>query len=459
MKRIALALLMVLSGWLVSAGSHQEAPPLALTLYSDLGLLEEEYALNAVKGEQIYSIVPVPHTLIPDSVVFRTPGETFRIFEQEFLPAQRAHSAEFLKSSIGQEIEVTVARALVPKTYRGVLLSTEDGIVLQEPSGRVQILRDYSEIALAKLPDYRPAPVLRWRAYSETEGVVTGQLSYLVDGLRWSAHYTAILNETEDQFKLSSWVVIGNQSGRDYPHARLTLIAGELRRVTPPPPPVIPMAQRLEKAAASEAPVETKPAFEYHEYKLTRPTTLKDQQTLQLSFLEAPAVRVSKHYVYEAARSPEQVRVEIRLLNDAAHGLGIALPAGVVRLYKIVANGRSPLRFIGEDALEHTPKNEKIALVAGMVFDLKAERVLKDRQVVGRDEFGRETYRETYEIKLRNQKENDVTIEVQERLQGTWKMISSEPSYEKLDAYTVLFKAPVKAQGTATVTYTVEWRY
>lgn len=455
MRRIALALLLAFGSWLVSASSHSEAPSLALTLYSDLGLVEEEYTLNALKGEQSYSIAPVPHTLIPDSVVFRTPNETFRIVEQEFLPAQHAQSAELLRRSIGQEIEVTVARALVPKTYRGILLSIEDGIVLQEPTGRVQILKDYSEIALTKLPDYRSTPVLRWRAQSETDGVVTGRLSYLVDGLSWSAHYTAILNEAEDQLNLSSWVVVSNQSGRDYPNAQLTLIAGELRRVTPPQP-VIPMAQRLE-AKAAEAPVETKPTFEYHEYRLPRPTTLQDQQRVQLSFLEASAVKASKHYVYEAARSPEQVRVELRSVNDEAHGLGVALPAGVVRLYKI--NERSQLQLIGEDALEHTPKNEKITLVAGAAFDLKAERVLKDRQVVGRDEFGREIYRERYEITLRNQKASEVTIEVRERLQGIWKILSSEPSYEKLDAYTVLFRVPVKAQSAATVAYIVEWRY
>ncbi len=456
MKRMALVLLLlVMSGWLGGASSFtDQSPSLALTLYSDLGLLEELYTLSASKGEQIYSVAPVPATLIPDSVIFRPQSETFRILEQEFLPAQSVSSSELLQSYIGQEVEVTVARALLSKTYRGLLLSTEDGIVLQEPSGRLQILRDYSEITLAKLPDYRKTPVLRWRAHSETTGAVVGRLSYLVSGLGWSAYYTAVLNEAEDQLKLSSWVTVTNQSGRDYQEATLTLIAGELRRLTPPPP-AIPMAQRLE-AKTAEALFETKPAFEYHEYKLTRPATLKDKQTLQLSFLEAQRVKASKHYVYEAARAPDQVRVEIRLVNDAANGLGLALPAGVVRLYK---ETQDILQLIGEDALEHTPQNERVTLIAGMAFDLKAERILKDRQVVGRDEFGRETYRETYEIKLRNQKNSDVLVEVKERLSGTWKILAAEPGYEKLDANSILFKVPVKAQALATVTYTVEWRY
>lgn len=457
MKRMALVLLLlVMSGWLGGASSlTDQSPSLALTLYSDLGLLEELYTLNAVKGDQSYSIAPIPHTLIPDSVIWRPQSETFRILEQEFLPAQTIHSSELLESYIGQEVEVTVARALLSKTYRGVLLSLADGIVLQEPSGRLQILRDYSEITLAKLPDYRKRPVLRWRAHSQTDGAVVGRLSYLVSGLGWWAYYTAVLNEAEDQLKLSSWVKVINESGRDYQNATLTLIAGELRRLTPPPV-AMPMAQRLQSKAAAEAPFETKPAFEYHEYKLTRPATLKDQQTLQLSFLEAQAVKVSKHYVYEAARAPDRVRVEIRLVNDAANGLGVALPAGGVRLYK---ETQGSLQLIGEDSLEHTPQNERITLIAGMAFDLQAARTLKDRQVVGRDEFGRETYRETYEIKLRNQKSSDVLIEVTERLQGTWKILSSEPGYERLDANSMLFKVHVKAQSSATVTYTVEWGY
>jgi hypothetical protein len=450
MKRLAVVVIALLAGSL--GGAQQTLTGPNITIYSDVALVEELRTLTISAGEKDYLIEDLPKTLLPDSVLFR-PLKEIELIEQEFLPAQELTGWQLLQNAVGQEVEVTVARGLVPKTYRGTLLSVEDGIVLQEVTGRVQIIKEFSEVSLAQLREYRKAPALRWRIQSDSSREVQGKLSYLASGLSWSAYYTAILNESETQMALTSWVTLQNTSGRDYKNAKLTLIAGELRRLAPPAPISPPRA--VVPLAAQEKELETKPTFEYHQYEFPRRITLTDRKSLELSFIRADAVTVSKHYVYEAAVSP-QVRVEIRSVNDEAHGLGIALPAGVVRLYKETQDG---IQLIGEDSLGHTPTGEKIALVPGMAFDLKADRVLKDRQVVGRDELGRELYRDTYEITLRNQRDSDVVIEVKERLQGTWKIVSAEPSYEKLDASTVLFTVPVKARAAAKVTYTVEWKY
>jgi hypothetical protein len=450
MKRLAVVVIALLAGSL--GGAQQTLTGPNITIYSDVALVEELRTLTISAGEKDYLIEDLPKTLLPDSVLFR-PLKEIEIVEQEFLPAQELTGWQLLQNAVGQEVEVTVARGLVPKTYRGTLLSVEDGIVLQEVTGRVQIIKEFSEVSLAQLGEYRKAPALRWRIQSDSSRQLQGKLSYLASGLSWSAYYTAILNESETQMALTSWVTVQNTSGRDYKNAKLTLIAGELRRVAPPAPVSPPRA--VVPLAAQEKGLETQPTFEYHQYEFPRRITLTDRQSLELSFIRADAVTVSKHYVYEAAVSPH-VRVEIRSVNDGAHGLGIALPAGVVRLYKETQDG---IQLIGEDSLGHTPTGEKIALVPGMAFDLKADRVLKDRQVVGRDELGRELYRDTYEITLRNQKDSDVVIEVRERLQGTWKIVSAEPSYEKLDASTMLFTVPVKARAAAKVTYTVEWKY
>jgi hypothetical protein len=450
MKRLAVVVMALLAGSL--GGAQQTLTGPNITIYSDVALVEELRTLTISAGEKDYLIEDLPKTLLPDSVLFR-PLKEIEIIEQEFLPAQELTGWQLLQNAVGQEVEVTVARGLVPKTYRGTLLSVEDGIVLQEVTGRVQIIKEFSEVSLAQLGEYRKAPALRWRIQSDSSREVQGKLSYLASGLSWSAYYTAILNESETQMALTSWVTVQNTSGRDYKNAKLTLIAGELRRLAPPAPISPPRA--VVPLAAQEKGLETQPTFEYHQYEFPRRITLTDRKSLELSFIRADAVTVSKHYVYEAALSPH-VRVEIRSVNDGAHGLGIALPAGVVRLYKETQDG---IQLIGEDSLGHTPTGEKIALVPGMAFDLKADRVLKDRQVVGRDELGRELYRDTYEITLRNQKDSDVVIEVKERLQGTWKIVSAEPSYEKLDASTMLFTVPVKARAAAKVTYTVEWKY
>jgi hypothetical protein len=359
--------------------------------------------------------------------------------------------------------------------YSGLALVEEQRTLAVSAGENIYLIEDLPEGIVPDSVIFRPEqsgvqileqefisspPTLRWRIYNEMSGELRGTLSYLVNGVTWAAYYTAILTQDEDQMALQSWVTLQNTSGRAYQNARIVLIAGELQRET-----TLGLLYDRDRygvetgvfhSKSAEVVFETRPSFEYHEYKLTRLATLKNNQTLQMAFLSAKGVPLSKHYVYEAALSPEQVRVELRFVNDEASSLGVALPAGAVRLYKRAEDGT--LRFIGESTIGHTPKNEEIVLVPGIAFDLKAERVLKDRQLVGHDDLGRDIYRETYEIKLRNQKDSDVVIEVREKLSGEWKIVSAKPGYEKLDANTVLFEVSVPANGTATVKYTVEWK-
>jgi hypothetical protein len=299
MKRLAVVVMALLAGSL--GGAQQTLTGPNITIYSDVALVEELRTLTISAGEKDYLIEDLPKTLLPDSVLLR-PLKEIELIEQEFLPAQELTGWQLLQNAVGQEVEVTVARGLVPKTYRGTLLSVEDGIVLQEVTGRVQIIKEFSEVSLAQLGEYRKAPALRWRIQSDSSREVQGKLSYLASGLSWSAYYTAILNESETQMALTSWVTVQNTSGRDYKNAKLTLIAGELRRLAPPAPISPPRA--VVPLAAQEKELETKPTFEYHQYEFPRRITLTDRQSLELSFIRADAVTVSKHYVYEAALRP-----------------------------------------------------------------------------------------------------------------------------------------------------------
>lgn len=391
---LLIVVLMLAGAGRTGATGAQRVSSLKLTVYSNLALIEERRVLSLSGGERWYTVENLPRTIDSSSVIFRPLEPGVRLLEQELLLLQR-----------------------------------------QAPE---------------------PIPVLSWKIQSEYEGDVQSVLSYLAGGLSWSAYYTIILNESEDRLGLTSWVRLENHSGRDYPDATLTLVAGELRRVTGSQTLVLQETSKTSGVFHDKAePFVVRPTFEYHEYNLARPATVNSGQTFQLSFLSAEAIRVSKHYVYEPADDEHRVRVELRFANDEPNGLGVALPAGLVRVYK---ETKGSLQFIGEDVLSHTPKNEEVTLVPGMAFDMKAERILKEHQFVGRDEAGRNIYRDTYEIKLRNQKDSDIVIEVQEKLAGEWKIISAKPSYEKLDANTVLFEVSVPAGGMAIVKYTVEWK-
>src|SRR5690606_19162202 len=128
------------------------------------------------------------------------------------------------------------------------------------------------------------------------------------------------------------------------------------------------------------------------------------------------------------------------------------LPKGKVRVYKMDDGGRQ--QFVGEDNIDHTPRNEEISLYIGDAFDIVGEFKRTNYQRI--DD---RTVRESFEVELRNRKETDETITVIGRVWSDWEVLSKSHEFEKKDARTIEFKIPVEADGTTTLTYTVQTRW
>jgi hypothetical protein len=423
------------------------AGTLTLTIYQgqDLALIEDLRVLQLVSGITDIRIGDVSRRLFPDSVQLEAidAPEALQILNQRFEAPSMSLEA-LLRAHIGEEIEVFAPGGL--GTYRGRLVGTQGGIILREDTGQLRVIQDASRF---RFPAYStPEPTLHWTLRSDLEGSQSVRLSYLSRGLDWQATYSAVLDAGESQLDLTSWVSISNESGMDFDRAQLNLIAGQINRVRPAFQGFAMRAQAEAAEAAPGAPgFEERAAFEYHLYTLRRPATLPDGQSVQLSFVQATGLPVTKRYIYDA-QIAEGVQVWIEFENGG--DLSRPLPAGIVQLYQRTLQG---LQFIGEDRISHTPVGERVELLAGVAFDIVAERTLKKREIIG-ERF----WRETVQIVLTNRKAETVLVQVREHPRGDWKITKNSQEFTRLDAQTIEFRVPLASGQTAIVEYTVEYR-
>jgi len=173
---------------------------------------------------------------------------------------------------------------------------------------------------------------------------------------------------------------------------------------------------------------------------------------------------VTKRYVFEPGGrywhrrygqgNTYKVNVFIEFKNSKEAKLGMPLPKGKVRVYKRDA-ADGDLEFVGEDQIDHTPKDEELKLYVGDAFDLVGEKTVTDRKQEQR------WRQETVRIDLRNHKDEAVTILVREHLTrgGQWSITAKSQDFKKIDATTIEFTVPVPANGKAQVTYTVDYRW
>ena len=292
-------------------------------------------------------------------------------------------------------------------------------------------------------------PTLIWEMYSKQEVETPTEVSYLTSGVSWHAEYTAVVDADEKALDLSAWVSIDNHSGAAYKDAKLKLVAGDVQRVQPEAMP----APRMTKTMAMDAEAgfggfEERGFFAYHLYELQEQTTIHDKEIKQISLFDPATTPAKRYYVYEGWRNTNDVAVNLEFVNSDKHDLGIPLPAGKVRMYKRDEDGS--LEFVGEDRMDHTPKNEKVNLTVGNAFDLVGERQVMDtRRVTDR------IREESVEIKLRNRSDKEVEITARERLWGDWEIVKKSHNFEKKNATTAEFPVKVPADGETTITYTV----
>jgi hypothetical protein len=323
-------------------------------------------------------------------------------------------------------------------------------------------------LAFSGVPDnLRDRPTLVISLINASAGDQNLELSYLTGGLSWKADYVAELNENDSQLDMSGWVTLTNQSGATYPNAKLQLVAGdvnlvqdELGRGRP-----VPMMAKATMADAAEMSQEA--LFEYHLYTLERPTTIAENQTKQVALMSASSVPLKKELLLEGQNyyysgqygelgQKLKAGVFIEFTNTGS-GLGIPLPKGVVRVYKKDSKGNA--QFIGEDRIDHTPKNETVRLKLGDAFDLTADRKQTDfKKLAG---FSRYNYvfESAYQIVIKNAKNEPVTVKVVEPMPGDWQIQSESHPHTKAASNAAVWNVSVPAEGKTTLTYRVQVKY
>jgi hypothetical protein len=294
------------------------------------------------------------------------------------------------------------------------------------------------------------------------------ELSYLTGGLAWRADYVAELNSDDSALDLNGWVTLTNRSGTSYPNARLQLVAGDVNRVRDGMREASRAMDMMAKTQAAAPAMMQEALFEYHLYTLARPTTIADNQTKQVALLNASSVPVRKelllqghehYYRTSAGRIGEKIKVAVYVEfdNKESARLGQPLPKGVVRVYKKDSAGNA--QFVGEDNIDHTPKNEKVRLRLGNAFDVTADKRQTDFRRREPSNKASYVYESAYEITLKNAKREPVTVTVREPVPGDWQMLEQSQPHVKAAAGTAQWRVNVPADGETKLTYRVLVRH
>jgi hypothetical protein len=337
---------------------------------------------------------------------------------------------------------------------RGTLVSFDaSSLVLQASGGALSVLSrtEAQEVALASTKGGAASgPTLVWRVNSSSGRSVPVEVSYLTGGLTWHAEYVAVQDEGGSSMDLQGWATVENSSGETYEDARVKLIAGAIHR-TPGPRPPMPYDTMMRTEAMASQKLSERGFSEYHLYELPDRATIANNEVKQLGLMRARGVKTTRKYVYDAEKNADQVMTTLEFQNEASSGIGIPLPAGVVRVYQRDADGA--LEFTGEDRIQHTAKNETARVAVGGVFDVAVERKQTDfKQISNREsEY-------TVEITLRNHRSKAIDVTVVEHAYGDWEIVRSSLPATKKDATRFEFSARCAPERPTTVSYTLRTR-
>ncbi|MGH8130019.1 MAG: DUF4139 domain-containing protein [Steroidobacteraceae bacterium] len=437
--------------------------------------------LQIPRGRGTIQFMDVAALIDPTTVQFLslTDPEGTKVLEQNF-QFDLVSQDKLLSRYIDREVSVEQQSGDGVKIIDGTLLSSNDGLVIRGSDGQIHALREWSNMRFGELPGgLITRPTLEWDVLSSKGGEQRARVSYQTGGITWWADYNLIFTEGADAnsgfVDVGAWVSLLNQSGARYEDAKLKLIAGDVHRVEEAK--ALMRGRVADMAVMAEAAppgFEEKAFFEYHLYTLGRPATIPNNSTKQIELFDSAArVPAKKQMVYYGAdfsgyygslmtdreigpSSNTKVDVWLSFKNDKASGMGMPLPAGRIRVsQQDKADGS--LEFIGEDKIDHTPKDEDVRVKLGTAFDVVGERRQTDFILNSK---GR-VMEEAFEIKVRNHKEQAVEVIVRENLYrwSQWKLIQESTASVKKDARTVEFPVRVAADGEATVTYRVRYTW
>jgi hypothetical protein len=443
---------------------------LSVTVYnSDIALVRDVRKLLLPTGDFDLKFMDIAATINPATVHFRSLTEPSRVnvveqnYEYDLLEPEK-----LLRKYVGRE--VTLVRTVQEngttrqEEMKAELLSYNNAPVWRIGKEIVTGLHA-DHIRFPELPDnLYSRPTLIWTLANGGAQAHRVEASYLAGKLAWSADYVLTVGRDDKSADLDGWVTLQNGSGTSFRGARLQLVAGDLNRVRQAVAEKRFDDARREMTAMAAAPMAQESFSEYHLYTLGRKTTINNNETKQVSMLEGTAVPVQKRFVvdgqdfyYRNQQHPgapvkDVVQVFYQFRNEEKAGLGMPMPAGTVRVYQ--ADSKGGIQLAGEDRIGHTPKDETVKLKIGNAFDVVCERNQIDFQKIASN-----VYELEYEITLRNHKATPISVEVNEPIGGTWRVVRSTHTPTKTAAWAAQFNVPVAADGAATLKYRVRVTY
>ena len=453
---VSLLFLALSANYLLAQQADQKS--VAVTVYnSNLGVVKDLRTINIKSGTSQIAVTDVAQFIDPTSVHISLNGE---VIEQNY-QYDLVSLDKILQKYIDKEIQLIGENS---ELIEGRLLSAFAGqIVLEKKEGGLLMLPNLSKyrFSVGALPEgLITKPTLLWTVNSPATGKQDVEISYQTSGMNWHAEYVAVLNSDDTKLDLNSWVSVENKSGTTYKNAVLKLVAGDINLVKEQPMYDYRAGEMMVKSQGISQPqFQEKEFFEYHIYNLQRPTTLANNETKQISLFESPGVKAVKKYFYKSGQygyygNPSQtgkVSVVVEFENKEENNMGVPMPKGKVRMYK---SDGSTLEFVGEDLIDHTPRNEQVRLKIGEAFDVVVEDVqTENKKITDR------VWEQAYEVKFKNRKKEDITVEVERFLGVNWEILNSSLAYEKKDAQNIIFKVPVPEDGETVLKYRVRYRY
>jgi hypothetical protein len=433
-----------------------------VTVYNGkLGLVKDIRDTQLPVGVHEIHYADVASLIDPTSVHLKslTDPTGMRILEQNY-EYDLLSSEKLMEKYVGKKVRLYQSDG----TYHDATLLSTAGPIF-EINGQIHLGHN-GRLVLPSLPENLVSkPTLVWLLRNQTAARQRVQASYLTGGLDWKADYVMVVDATETKSDLTGWVTVDNKSGTTYTNAALKLVAGDINRAQDGRrnAKALEMMARAASVADASRDFKSEGFFEYHLYTLDGRTTIKDNQTKQLTLMSANGVAVQKHLIYHGAQdyyrtsygmpmSNQKVGVYLELKNSQDQRLGVPLPKGKIRVYKADASGSQQL--IGEDWIEHTPKDERVTIKMGDAFDVVGERTQKEWKKLGSN-----VYEVEWEISLRNHKKEDQTVTVMEPVPGDWQVLTSTHAWEKPQASTLRFSVPVAKEASAKLVYRVRLRF
>lgn len=489
-------ILKLILGFLTIAASALFAQS-QITIYNkNFATIKERRTLTLKQGLNELRVTDVTGQLEPDSVVLRSLGpatSTIRILEQNY-ERDPLSEASLLRAAEGKVIEFEVAAsqtgekriikarvlrstpALLQPRFAGNYPPPAQVVVeLVENGNKVQFGMPGTPLFDSLGTSGFLKPTLVWKLDSDRAGNVETEFSYMTAGLRWEATYNVIAPEKGDSFNVVGWVTIDNQSGKTFEDASVKLMAGDVARIQPQSESLGGFSMSGDSNGYREAARVIERTFdEYHLYTLPNPTTVRDREVKQVEFIRAANVPAKRVYIYDGfkpepnaqnndymvrqpgygSKSNSKVWTMLEFKNSKTSNLGMPLPAGKVKVYRLDIDGRN--EFIGEDRIDHTAKDESARVYLGNAFDIAGERRQVSFQLLNQN-----SATEEFEIKIRNHKAQPVEVRVVEHLYRgvNWKIIEKSADYAQTDSRTIEFRPTIQAAGEVIIRYKIAYSW